>query len=56
MVDYWCLSNSGAMALAGCRRFGSEVRATTVSAWPRLFGSGTIVLCIVLSRRAWSRC
>jgi len=54
MVDYWRLSNGGAMAPAGCRRFGSEVRAMTVSARLRFFGGGTLVVHIVLSRHAWS--
>jgi len=56
MVDFWRLSNGGAMALAGCRRFGSEVWAMTVSAWLRFFGGGTLVVCIVFLWRAWSRC
>jgi len=56
MVDVWHLSNGGTMAQAGCRRCGSEVHAMTVSAWLHSFSSGTLVVCIVLSRHAWSRC
>ena len=41
MVDFRPLSNGGAMAPAGCRRFGSEVCAMTVSAQLHFFGSGT---------------
>jgi len=52
MVDIWCLSNGGAMARTGCRRFGSEARAMTLSAWLRSFGSGTLVVYIVLSLHA----
>jgi len=48
MVDFWRLSNGGAKALAGFRRFGSEVRAMTVSAQLRFFGSGTLVVHIVI--------
>jgi len=56
MVNFWRLSNGGAMAPAGCHRFGSEVRVMTVSARFRFFGRGTSVVHIILSRRAWSRC
>jgi len=55
-VDFWRLSSGGAMALAGCRRFGREVRAMTVSAQLRVFGSGTLVIHNVLLRHVWSRC
>jgi hypothetical protein len=56
MVDFCRLSNGGAMAPAGCRRFGSEVQAMTVSAWLCFFGGETLVVLIVLSWCAWSRC
>jgi len=56
MVDFSRLSNGGAMDPAGCRRFGSEVCAMTVSAWLCFFGTGTLVVRIVLSQQAWSRC
>ena len=49
MADFCRLSNGGAMAPTG-----SGVRAMTVSARLRFFGSGTLVVHIVLSRRAWS--
>jgi len=44
------------MALAGCCRIGSEVRKMTVSAQLHFCGSGTLVICNVLSQHAWSRC
>jgi len=44
LVDFWCLSNGGAMAPAGCCRFGSEVGAMTVLARFCFFGSGTLVI------------
>jgi len=56
MTDFWSLSNGGAIAPAECRRFGCVARVTTVSARLRFFGSGTLVVCIVLSWHAWSRC
>jgi len=56
MVDFWRLGNGGDMAGAGCRRFGSEVRAMTVSVRLRFFGGGTLVVHIVISRHTWSRC
>ena len=56
MTDFWRLSNGGAIAPAGCRRFGSGARAITVSARLRFFGGGTLVVRIVWSWRAWSRC
>jgi len=56
MDDFWHLSNRGAMAPAGCRRFGSEVWAMAVSARLHFYSSGTLVVCLVSSRRAWSRC
>jgi hypothetical protein len=43
MVDFWRVSNGGAMAPVGCRRFGSDGRAMTVSAWFRFFGSGPLL-------------
>jgi hypothetical protein len=56
MVDFARLSNGCGMAPAGCRRFGSEVRAMIVSALLRFFGGGTLDVCIVLSPRALSCC
>jgi len=56
MVDYCCLSNCGAMAPAGCHRFGNEVHATTVLAGLRFFGTGTLVVRTVLSEHSRSRC
>jgi len=47
MVDFWCLSNGGAMALTGCHRFGSGVRAMTILARLHFFASGTLVVHIV---------
>jgi hypothetical protein len=54
MLHSWHLSNGGAMTLARCRRFGCVVRAMTVSAGLRYFGSGTHVVHIGLSQNAWS--
>jgi len=56
MVEFWHFSNDGSIALTACRRFGSGVRAMTVSAQLHLFRSGTIVIRMILSWRAWSRC
>ena len=56
MVDFWCLSNGGAMAPTACHRFGSGVQAMSVSAQLRFYGRATCVVCIVLLRHAWSRC
>jgi len=56
MVDFWRLSNGGAMAPAGCRRYASEVCEITVSGQLHFFGSVTLVVRIVLSRRAYCRC
>ena len=47
MVDIWGWSDGGARDPAGCRRFGSEVRAKTISAQVRFFGSGTLLVRIV---------
>jgi len=49
MADFWSLSNGGAIAPTG-----SGVRAMTVSVRLCSSGSGTLVVRIVLSRRAWS--
>jgi len=54
MADFGRLINGDAMALMGCRTFGSGVWAMTVSAQLHFFGSGTLVVRIVLSQRAWS--
>jgi len=56
MTDFWRLSNGGVITPAGCHRFGSKVRVMTVPAQLRFFGSGTLVVRIVLSQCAWSRC
>jgi len=56
MADLWRLSNGGTMAANECRRFGSRVQAMTVSARLPCFGSGTLVVRNVSSRRAWSGC
>ena len=52
MVDFWRFSNGGDKALAGCRGFGSEGRAMTVSAQFCFFHCGTLVVPIILSRWA----
>jgi len=52
MVDFWRMSNGGARAPAACHRFGSDVRAMTVLARFHFFGSGTLVVRIILWRRA----
>jgi hypothetical protein len=51
MADFGRLSNGGAMA-----PIGRGVWVTSVSARLRFFGRETLVVCIVRSRRAWSRC
>jgi len=55
MTDFWRLNNGGAITQAGCCRFGSGALPMTVSARLCFFGGCTLVVRIVLSRRAWSR-
>jgi len=42
LIDFWCLSNGGAVAPAGSHRFGSKVRAMTVSSGLHFLGRGTL--------------
>jgi hypothetical protein len=56
MVNFCCLRNRSAMAPGGCRKFGNEVCKLPVFAPVHFVGSGTLVVPIVLSWRAWSRC
>jgi hypothetical protein len=44
------------MATGKGHRFGSDVRAMMICAQLWFFGSGTLVVCIILSRRARPRC
>jgi len=57
LVDhFWHLSTGSTMGLTICCTFGNWVRALVVLAWLGVFSSGTLVVPIVISRRAWSRC
>jgi len=56
MVDFWHLNNGGAMAPTGCRRFRRGVWRMTVSGRPHFYGSGTLVVHIVLTPSTWSGC
>jgi hypothetical protein len=56
MTDFQHVSNGGAIAQAGCRRFGSGAWPMTVGPHLRFFGSGNLVVRIDLSCWAWSRC
>jgi len=55
IADFWSLSNGGAQAPTGYRRFGCGLGAITGSAWLHFFGSGTLVVRVVLLQHAWSR-
>jgi len=49
-VDFWCLSNIGAIAAAWFREFGIRGCGMTISAQLCFFGSGTLVVYNVLTR------